>query len=89
MDGHINETEHLQKIMKEEKRKFNNKMAARRCRQRKEERIRHLEHELSQLKDDNDKSAEIMNELLNSIADLKQELLQHTHQGCQIFASYQ
>ena len=88
MDGHINEAEHLQMIMKEEKRKYNNKMAARRCRKRKEDKIRHLEQMVAQLQEEHDHGKDVLNELSSSITNLKQELLQHTQQGCNIYANY-
>ena len=88
MNANVNETEKLQELMKEEKRKYNNKMAARRCRQRKEDKIRHLEQKLSQLQKEHDHEKGILNELLRSIANLEQELWYHTEQGCQINANF-
>ena len=88
MNANVKETEQLQEIMKEEKRKYNNKMAARRCRQRKEDKIRHLEQKLSQLQKEHDHEKGILNELIRSIANLEQELWYHTEQGCQINANF-
>ena len=64
------------------------KMAARRCRKRKEDKIRHLEQMVAQLQEEHHEGEEILNELSSSIANLKQELLQHTQQGCNIYANY-
>ena len=88
MNANVNETEKVQESMKEEKRKYNNKMAARRCRQRKEDKIRYLEQKLSQLQKEHDHEKGILNELVRSIANLEQELWYHTDQGCQINTNF-
>ena len=71
--------------LKVEKRKENNRMAARRCRKRKEDRIHNLEHRLCQLKDENEEGTEKVSELHDAISNLKQELLEHVKNGCQVY----
>ena len=71
--------------MKIEKRKENNRMAARRCRKRKEDRIHKLEQMLCQLKDENEDGIEKVSELHDTISSLKQELIEHVKKGCQIY----
>ena len=71
--------------LKIERRKENNRMAARRCRKRKEDRIHNLEQMLCQLKDENEEGMEKVTELHDNISSLKQELIEHVKNGCQIY----
>ena len=60
-------------------------MAARRCRKRKEDRIHNLEQRLCQLKDESEEGTEKVSELHDAISNLKQELLEHVKNGCQVY----
>ena len=81
----VHKNKDAKESLKIEKRKENNRMAARRCRKRKEDKIHNLEQMLCQLKDESEEETEKLIELHDAISNLNQELIEHVKNGCQIY----
>ena len=65
-------------------RKERNKIAARKCRQKKLDKLNNLGRKLSNLKEDIDAGSKFIKTLQASIYALKQEIIDHNDNGCQI-----
>ena len=65
-------------------RKERNKIAARKCRQKKLDKLNNLGRKLSNLKEDIDAGSKFIKTLQASIYTLKQEIIEHNNNGCQI-----
>ena len=65
-------------------RKERNKIAARKCRQKKLDKLNNLGRKLSNLKEDIDAGSKFIKTLQASIYALKQEIIEHNDNGCQI-----
>ena len=65
-------------------RKERNKIAARKCRQKKLDKLNNLGRKLSNLKEDIDAGSKFIKTLQASIYTLKQEIIDHNDNGCQI-----
>lgn len=73
-----------QEIIKLERKRLRNRLAASKCRKRKLERISNLDEKVSDLKEENSELMGIVKKLKESICNLKQEVMEHVHHGCQI-----
>ena len=65
-------------------RKERNKIAARKCRQKKLDKLNNLGRKLSNLKEDIDAGSKFIKTLQASIYILKQEIIEHNDNGCLI-----
>merc|ERR1712156_552000 len=72
-----------QEKIKLEKRQ-RNRLAASKCRKRKLERISQLELKVKDLKGENSELYNVVKKLKQSVANLKQEVIDHCNSGCQI-----
>ena len=73
-----------QEIIKLERKRLRNRLAASKCRKRKLERISNLDEKVSDLKEENTELMGIVKKLKESICNLKQEVMEHVQHGCQI-----
>ena len=73
-----------QEKIKLERKRQRNRVAASKCRKRKLERISQLDDKVQKLKGENAELATIMKKLKESVCNLKQEVMQHMQNGCQI-----
>jgi transcription factor AP-1 len=73
-----------QEVIKLERKRLRNRLAASKCRKRKLERISNLDEKVSDLKDENGELMGIVKRLKESICNLKQEVMEHVQHGCQI-----
>jgi len=73
-----------QEIIKLERKRLRNRLAASKCRKRKLERISNLDEKVSDLKEENSELMGIVKKLKESICNLKQEVMEHVQHGCQI-----
>jgi transcription factor AP-1 len=73
-----------QEIIKLERKRLRNRLAASKCRKRKLERISNLDEKVADLKDENGELMGIVKRLKESICNLKQEVMEHVQHGCQI-----
>merc|ERR1712170_328554 len=71
-----------QEKIKLERKRMRNRLAASKCRKRKLERISQLE--LKDLKGENSELYNVVKKLKQSVANLKQEVIDHCNSGCQI-----
>ena len=69
-------------------RKERNKIAARKCRQKKLDKLNNLGRKLSNLKEDIEAGSTFIKTLQASIYTLKQEIIEHNDNGCQIGVNY-
>ena len=69
-------------------RKERNKIAARKCRQKKLDKLNNLGRKLSNLKEDIEAGSTFIKTLQASIYTLKQEIIEHNDNGCQIGGNY-
>jgi len=76
-----------QEIIKLERKRARNRVAARKCRTRKLERIARLEERVTDLKDQNTKLATTANTLRDQVCRLKQQIMEHVNSGCQVMMS--
>lgn len=74
----------LQEIVKRERKKQKNRVAASKCRKKKLEREAQLEVRVQQLKDKNIELNAVANALRQQVSDLKQRVLEHVAYGCQL-----
>ena len=73
-----------QEQMKLERKRMRNRMAASKCRKRKLEKIAQLDERVKQLKNENSDLAAVVKKMKSSVAQLKQEVLEHAESGCEI-----
>jgi len=73
-----------QEVIKFERKRLRNRLAASKCRKRKLERISNLDEKVSDLKEENGELMGIVKRLKESICNLKQEVMEHVQHGCQI-----
>merc|ERR1712226_1259914 len=73
-----------QEVIKLERKRLRNRLAASKCRKRKLERISNLDEKVSDLKEENGELMGIVKRLKDSICNLKQEVMEHVQHGCQI-----
>jgi len=73
-----------QEVIKLERKRLRNRLAASKCRKRKLERISNLDEKVSDLKEENGELMGIVKRLKESICNLKQEVMEHVQHGCQI-----
>merc|ERR1712077_158132 len=73
-----------QEKIKLERKRMRNRLAASKCRKRKLERISQLELKVKDLKGENSELYNVVKKLKQSVYVLKQEVIEHVHNGCQI-----
>merc|ERR1712088_950703 len=73
-----------QEVIKLERKRLRNRLAASKCRKRKLEKISNLDEKVSDLKEENGELMGIVKRLKDSICNLKQEVMEHVQHGCQI-----
>lgn len=73
-----------QEIIKLERKRLRNRIAASKCRRRKLERIGRLESKVQGLKGENLELQAVVNRLRDQVCGLKQEVMEHVTAGCQI-----
>eukprot|EP00088_Acartia_fossae_P030753 TRINITY_DN3174_c0_g1_i1.p1 TRINITY_DN3174_c0_g1~~TRINITY_DN3174_c0_g1_i1.p1 ORF type:complete len:304 (-),score=101.85 TRINITY_DN3174_c0_g1_i1:193-1104(-) len=73
-----------QEMIKLERKRMRNRMAASKCRKRKLERIAQLDERVKQLKSENADLAAVVKKMKTSVAQLKQEVMEHYESGCEI-----
>jgi transcription factor AP-1 len=73
-----------QEVIKLERKRLRNRLAASKCRKRKLERISNLDEKVADLKEENGELMSIVKRLKGSICNLKQEVMEHVQHGCQI-----
>lgn len=76
-----------QECIKLERKRARNRIAARKCRHRKLERISRLEDKIDGLKDNNTSLSDTATQLRDQVCRLKQQILQHVKSGCQVMMS--
>lgn len=76
-----------QERIKLERKRLRNRIAASKCRKRKLERISRLEDKVSALKAENTELGSVVSSLRDQVCRLKQEVMLHVKQGCQIMMS--
>ena len=73
-----------QEKIKLERKRARNRIAARKCRTRKLERINRLEEKVADLKTRNNELQQSAHALNNEVVILKQKIMEHINSGCQI-----
>lgn len=73
-----------QERIKAERKKLRNRIAASKCRKRKLERISRLEDKVKNLKSQNTELASTASVLREQVAQLKQRVMNHVNNGCQL-----
>jgi len=73
-----------QEKIKLERKRLRNRQAAAKCRKRKLERISQLDDRVQQLKTENSDLAAVVKKMKASVANLKQEIMEHERNGCEI-----
>ena len=73
-----------QEVIKLERKRLRNRLAASKCRKRKLEKISNLDEKVTDLKEENAELMGIVKRLKDSICNLKQEVMEHVQHGCQI-----
>jgi len=76
-----------QERIKLERKRARNRIAARKCRHRKLERISRLEDKIDGLKQQNSSLSNTATQLREQVCRLKQQILQHVKSGCQVMMS--
>ncbi|KAH7971326.1 hypothetical protein HPB49_021825 [Dermacentor silvarum] len=76
-----------QERIKLERKRLRNRIAASKCRKRKLERISRLEEKVNALKSENAELGSMVSLLRDQVCRLKQEVMTHVKQGCQIMVS--
>jgi len=76
-----------QERIKLERKRLRNRVAASKCRKRKLEKISLLDDKVQSLKGENSELAAVVKKLKASVCDLKQEVMEHMNNGCQIMLS--
>lgn len=73
-----------QERIKLERKRARNRVAARKCRTRKLERISRLEDKVKLMKTDNSQLGQSASSLRDELSKLKQTIIEHINSGCQI-----
>lgn len=76
-----------QEVIKLERKRARNRIAARKCRTRKLERIARLEDKVADLKGQNNELSGQASKLRDEVCKLKQTIIDHANSGCQIMLS--
>jgi len=76
-----------QERIKLERKRSRNRVAARKCRMRKLERISRLEDRVADLKGQNTDLQASANKLRDQVCQLKQQIMEHVNSGCQVMLS--
>jgi len=76
-----------QESIKLERKRERNRLAARKCRNRKLDRISKLEERVDELKSHNQKLATSASTLRDQVCKLKQQIMEHVSSGCQVMLS--
>lgn len=76
-----------QERVKTDRKRARNRVAARKCRYRKLERISKLEDRVSELTGQKDELARNATQLREQIARLKEQIMEHVHSGCNIMVT--
>jgi hypothetical protein len=76
-----------QELKKLERKRARNRLAARKCRTRKLERISRLEERVSDLKSQNSDLAHTATSLRDQVSKLKQQIMDHVNSGCNVMLS--
>ncbi|XP_013398583.1 transcription factor AP-1 [Lingula anatina] len=76
-----------QERIKLERKRARNRVAARKCRTRKLERISRLEERVNHLKSINTELSSTAGQLRDQVAYLKQQIMEHVNSGCQVMIS--
>lgn len=77
----------LQEMVKRERKKLRNRVASSKCRKRKLEREARLDLRVKDLKEKNIELGAVANALKQQVCDLKQRVMDHVGEGCQIVLS--
>lgn len=77
-----------QEMVKLERKRARNRMAATRCRNRKLERISRLEERVADLKSQNSQLMQSASALRDEVNRLKRGIVEHTRRGCQVMISH-
>jgi len=77
-----------QERIKLERKRARNRIAARKCRTRKLERIAGLEERVNDLKDQNTELSQLSSTLRDDICKLKQQIIEHVNSGCRILNNH-
>jgi len=77
-----------QERIKLERKRARNRIAARKCRTRKLERIAGLEERVNELKDQNTELSQLSTTLRDDICKLKQQIIEHVNSGCRILNNH-
>uniref|UniRef100_A0A4D5RA29 Transcription factor AP-1 n=1 Tax=Scolopendra viridis TaxID=118503 RepID=A0A4D5RA29_SCOVI len=78
-----------QEKIKLERKRQRNRIAASKCRKRKLERIARLEDKVKMLKGENGELGNVVSKLREQVCQLKQQVMDHMNNGCQIMLSQQ
>ena len=76
-----------QEVAKIERKRERNRLAARKCRNRKLERISRLEDRVNELKGQNTTLSSTASTLREQVCKLKQQIMEHVNSGCQVMLS--
>jgi transcription factor AP-1 len=76
-----------QELIKIDRKRARNRIAARKCRQRKLDHIATLEEKLHELKTDRDRLQNTAKSLKDQVEQLRQQVLRHKEKGCDILVS--
>jgi hypothetical protein len=79
----------IQEVVKRERKKQRNRVASSKCRKRKLEREARLENRVKDLKERNIELNAVANALKQQVCDLKQKVMDHVGEGCQIMLVHQ
>lgn len=79
----------VQEVVKRERKKQRNRVASSKCRKRKLEREARLEVRVKDLKERNIELNAVANALKQQVCDLKQRVMDHVSEGCQIMLAHQ
>ncbi|XP_019631421.1 PREDICTED: transcription factor AP-1-like [Branchiostoma belcheri] len=78
-----------QELIKAERKRLRNRIAASKCRKRKLERISRLESKVKDLKTQNTDLSTTANQLREQVCQLKQKVMEHVNSGCQVMLTQQ
>ncbi|XP_066299078.1 transcription factor Jun-like [Branchiostoma lanceolatum] len=78
-----------QELIKAERKRLRNRIAASKCRKRKLERISRLESKVKDLKTQNTDLSSTANQLREQVCQLKQKVMEHVNSGCQVMLTQQ
>jgi len=73
-----------QEVIKLERKRARNRVAARKCRTRKLEKISHLEDRVNDLKEHNNDLSQTASSLRDQVMRLKKQIMDHVNSGCQV-----